>query len=137
MLLNRVELTLIWKFFYILLDTIDKDLSCSSDIQTGKRSTRKTKKSEELEIPMGFSKNGKEKNGMPLKRKNKIEKKPDDELRYDHIDHIPDVDKNLNATRCKNDHCTGKSHIWCTKCGVHLCLLSKRNCYADFHTKSD
>lgn len=48
------------KLFYILLDTIDKDLSCSSDIQTGKRSTRKRKKSEELEIPMGFLKNEKE-----------------------------------------------------------------------------
>lgn len=75
----------------------------------------------------------KHQNTTCLKEKNKTEKKPHNRLRYDQINHLPEVDKNRNSTRCKNEDCKHKSHIWCSKCNVHLCLQSNRNCFKDFH----
>lgn len=60
--------------------------------------------------------------------------RPSKAVRTDAIDHLPDVDKNKEATRCKNKDCKGKTHVFCTKCQVHLCLLSYRNCFVAFHT---
>lgn len=70
---------------------------------------------------------------VSLKKKNTAEKKPHNRLRYDQISHFPAVDTNRNGTRCKNENCTQKTHFLCTKCNVHLCLKSDRNCYKDFH----
>lgn len=61
----------------------------------------------------------------------KMKKKPRNELRYDEISHFPEVDKKRNASRCKD--CKGSTHFFCSKCNVHLCLNSNRNCFEDFH----
>ena len=48
----------------------------------------------------------------------------------DKVDHFPEFHEKQN--RCR--HCkTGFSHVMCTKCKVYLCLVKKRNCFADFH----
>jgi len=56
-----------------------------------------------------------------------------DELRYDHINHLPEFDDLKDATFCKNEGCSKKSHLTCTKCNVHLCLTKKRNCFYEYH----
>ncbi|XP_060845829.1 piggyBac transposable element-derived protein 3-like [Rhopalosiphum padi] len=62
---------------------------------------------------------------------------PSDAIRYDTIDHIPAVDRLKNPTKCKNPECSIKhrTHTFCEKCDVHLCLSSDRNCFKEFHTK--
>lgn len=67
--------------------------------------------------------------------KSKIEQIPDDAIRFSHVFHIPEVDNNRNATRCKNFPCQKKTHTKCSTCNVHLCLMSNRNCYKQFHLK--
>lgn len=56
---------------------------------------------------------------------------PSDAIRYDTIDHIPAVDRLKNPTKCKNPECSRKhrTHTFCEKCDVHLCLSSDRNCF--------
>lgn len=71
----------------------------------------------------------------PSKR-NKTEKKPTNSLRYDSKGHFPEFDKNDNATRCKNENCRFKTHLFCTKCNIHLCLTTSRNCFKNFHLLS-
>lgn len=44
------------------------------------------------------------------------------------------LEYNKEATRCKNKDSKGKTHVLCTKCQVHLCLLSYINCFLAFHT---
>jgi len=56
-----------------------------------------------------------------------------DALRYDRINHLPEFDDLKDATLCKNEGCSKKSHVKCTKCNVHLCLTKKRNCFYDYH----
>ncbi|CAI6348887.1 unnamed protein product [Macrosiphum euphorbiae] len=56
-----------------------------------------------------------------------------DELRYDHINHLPEFDDLKDATLCKNEGCSKKSHTTCTKCNVHLCMTKKRNCFYEYH----
>jgi len=62
---------------------------------------------------------------------------PSDAIRYDTIDHIPAVDRLKNPTKCKHPECSRKhrTHTFCEKCDVHLCLSSDRNCFKEFHTK--
>lgn len=64
----------------------------------------------------------------------KTEKKPLNEIRYDTVNHLPDVDNSKNGSRCKNENCEFKTHVFCTKCQVHLCLIKGRNCFKKFHT---
>lgn len=64
----------------------------------------------------------------------KVEKRPDNSTRYDNIGHLPEIDRNSNPVRCKNEGCQLKSYIYCSKCQVHLCLIQGRNCYKSFHT---
>lgn len=61
-----------------------------------------------------------------------------DAIRYDTIDHIPAVDRLKNLTKCKNLECSRKhrTHTFCEKCDVHLCLSSDRNCFKEFHIKN-
>ena len=56
---------------------------------------------------------------------------PTQAARYDKIDHFPGIDKVRRM--CKNDGCSGKTNIVCSKCKVNLCLNSKANCFAQFH----
>lgn len=67
------------------------------------------------------------------KQRKREQIRPSVAVRSDSIDHLPDVDKNKEATRCKMKDCKGKTHYFCTKCQVHLCLLSYRNCFMAFH----
>lgn len=71
-----------------------------------------------------------------IKLKSASEKKPSVELRFDRLDHLPDIDEKANASRCKNIGCAKKTHIYCTKCNLHLCLTQRRNCFKLFHTDS-
>lgn len=64
----------------------------------------------------------------------KEEQRPSTAIRKDTVDHLPQFDQKKDATRCKNKCCKGKTHVFCLKCNVHLCLSSKRNCFFEFHT---
>uniref|UniRef100_A0A8C1QN76 PiggyBac transposable element-derived protein domain-containing protein n=1 Tax=Cyprinus carpio TaxID=7962 RepID=A0A8C1QN76_CYPCA len=48
--------------------------------------------------------------------------------------HLPEMVALKNPMRCRAQGCTGKSHVRCMTCNVHLCLQSERNCFAAFHT---
>lgn len=63
---------------------------------------------------------------------------PLDVSRYDRLDHMPKIDCLKNATKCKNPMCSrnNRTHFYCTKCNVHLCLTKERNCFAEFHKKN-
>jgi len=54
-------------------------------------------------------------------------------LRYDGFDHWPMFVSAVNNTRCKNEQCSGKTYWKCSKCNVHLCLHSNRNCFTQYH----
>lgn len=71
----------------------------------------------------------------PAKRRQQ-EHRPLPEVTLDTVDHLPEFDDKEEPTRCKNTNC-GKfrSHWFCKKCKVHLCLTSKRNCFSSFHSK--
>jgi hypothetical protein len=55
-------------------------------------------------------------------------------MRYDGSDHWPIFVSALNNTRCKNEKCSGKTYWKCSKCNVHLCLNSNKNCFTQYHT---
>jgi hypothetical protein len=54
-------------------------------------------------------------------------------VQYDFFDHMPSHNQKPLPLRCKNDHCTFQSHLFCEKCQVHLCL--NRNYFKNFHQK--
>ncbi|XP_022174122.1 piggyBac transposable element-derived protein 3-like [Myzus persicae] len=60
-----------------------------------------------------------------------------DAVRYDRIYHMPQMDSLKNATKCKNPTCSrnNRTHFFCKKCNVHLCLTRDRNCFEEYHTK--
>lgn len=66
-----------------------------------------------------------------LKRSN--EKRPSNELRYDQRGHLPKFDQQKNATRCKKENCESRTHVYCVKCNVHLCIAKNKHCFNDFH----
>lgn len=67
------------------------------------------------------------------KKRAKYQKKPENKVRYQKQNHLPEFDSNKNATRCKNENCISRTHIFCTKCNVHLCIAKNRNCFKEFH----
>lgn len=75
------------------------------------------------------------------KRKNdgntKLSSKQIKTNRYDGLSHWPAIDSRKNASRCKNEGCTFKTHFYCSKCEVHLCIRQARNCFEDFHILDD
>lgn len=72
----------------------------------------------------------------PVQAKKKKEARPFVEKRYDGYNHIPTVDeKKKDNSRCKLEGCKNKTHIYCTKCEVHVCLIKGRNCFSKFHLK--
>lgn len=66
-------------------------------------------------------------------KKRKRENRPDFSIRFDGKGHLPAKENWDNATRCKLESCKKKSHVYCTKCNVHLCLEAERNCFLKFH----
>lgn len=71
---------------------------------------------------------------VTTKARKREQVRPSKAVRTDAVDHLPDVDSQKEASRCKEKGCKGKTHVFCTKCKVHLCLLSYRNCFKSFHT---
>ncbi|XP_050293817.1 piggyBac transposable element-derived protein 3-like [Anthonomus grandis grandis] len=70
----------------------------------------------------------------PVKRK--VETRPLVEVQFDRVDHMPQFDDKKEATRCKVAECKGRSHVFCEKCRVHLCINKNRNCFLTFHRSS-
>lgn len=68
----------------------------------------------------------------PPQKKNR-EQRPDFSLRFNGKNHLPAKENYDHATRCKLEGCKMKTHVYCTKCNVHLCLEPERNCYLKFH----
>jgi len=58
--------------------------------------------------------------------------KASDELRYDHMNHLPRFDNLKHATLCQHEDCSKKTHVTCKKCNVYLCITSNRNCFYDY-----
>lgn len=78
------------------------------------------------------SSNRKNNNDMEkLKRAN--EKRPSHEVRYDQRGHFAKFDDEKNATRCKKENCESRTHMFCVKCNVHLCIAKNKHCFYDFH----
>lgn len=61
------------------------------------------------------------------------EKRPMNEIRYDAVNHWPELDGKKTGARCKNENCKQKSQFFCSKCEVHLCLTKDRNCFKKYH----
>lgn len=59
-----------------------------------------------------------------------------EEIRLDGKNHLPIHDQKHSAGRCAFK-CGQKTHWLCTKCRVHLCLTTKRNCFLEFHTNDN
>lgn len=72
----------------------------------------------------------------PDSKKSRHEIRPLFDLRYDGFDHLPLHDENKNASRCKFEGCDGKSRVFCSKCAVHLCLNSRKNCFHAYHVSN-
>lgn len=53
--------------------------------------------------------------------------------RFDRFDHFSLYDDKKSTSRCKNVTCAQQTHWYCSKCDVHLCLKSDRNCFYEFH----
>lgn len=70
---------------------------------------------------------------VPQKR-TKQEMRPLKEIRLDQTNHLLLHDQKKESGRCKFPSCTGKSHITCSKCKVHLCLNASKNCFFKFHS---
>ncbi|XP_060846578.1 piggyBac transposable element-derived protein 3-like [Rhopalosiphum padi] len=58
---------------------------------------------------------------------------PTDDVRKDKFDHFPEFDTKGHTSRCKNPGCKRKTHIFCIKCNIHLCLDGTSNCFYNFH----
>lgn len=69
---------------------------------------------------------------QPSKKiKTPVEARPEDDSRFDKLDHFAIF---REKGRCRN--CTsGQTYVFCRKCNVRLCLLPNRNCFVDFHCK--
>lgn len=59
----------------------------------------------------------------------------EDIFRFDGNNHWALHDDKQFRSRCKVKTCNFFSHLYCQKCGVHLCLTSKRNCFYDYHCR--
>ncbi|CAF2639498.1 unnamed protein product [Rotaria sp. Silwood2] len=76
-----------------------------------------------------------EENEPPTKKLREARSSVTDVARYDNSNHWPLFVSALNNTRCKNDNCSGKTYWQCSKCNVHLCLNSSKNCFNEYHTR--
>lgn len=68
-------------------------------------------------------------------RKPPNEFRPPQEARYDGYKHFPEIDNKKDNSRCKMEGCKLKTHVFCKKCEVHLCLTKDRNCFFSFHSR--
>ncbi|XP_039287703.1 piggyBac transposable element-derived protein 3-like isoform X2 [Nilaparvata lugens] len=63
------------------------------------------------------------------------EVRPIVEVQKDLVDHMPFLDNEVAGKRCKNGICQKRTHFYCDKCNVHLCIKKERSCFAQFHRK--
>uniref|UniRef100_A0A6P7HIX9 PiggyBac transposable element-derived protein 3-like n=1 Tax=Diabrotica virgifera virgifera TaxID=50390 RepID=A0A6P7HIX9_DIAVI len=66
-------------------------------------------------------------------KKKKTEIRPLRDLRFDGYHHLPQYDDKKKSSRCKNEGCKSRTHIF--RQTVHLCILKERNCFSIFHSK--
>ena len=54
-------------------------------------------------------------------------------VRFDGKNHLPKcTDGYKQRKQCA--HCKRSTNVYCSKCNVHLCCHSRRNCYVPYHT---
>lgn len=72
----------------------------------------------------------------PTINRRRVERQPIAEVRLDGVGHLPEFDDkpSHSQTRCKLPNCKGKTHIFCGKCRVHLCIRNQQNCFLLYHT---
>ena len=69
----------------------------------------------------------------PFKRRkviNPLEK----EERLDGLNHFPEFLAAKNASKCRNEGCSSRTRVMCTKCKLYLCV-NGNNCFKSYHTK--
>ncbi|GAA6231160.1 piggyBac transposable element-derived protein 3-like [Lates japonicus] len=59
--------------------------------------------------------------------------RPLPEGQFNMMDHMPNYDERKEATRRKRPQYTGKTHVFCDKCKIHLCFVPHRNCFKEAH----
>lgn len=59
---------------------------------------------------------------------------PPYQIRFDRIDHLPEIRASKSRNRCRREACTLKTNNFCVKCKVYLCNKEGRSCFKDFHT---
>ena len=55
-------------------------------------------------------------------------------VRFDGKNHLPMCTDGYSK-RKQSAECISSTNVYCSKCNVHLCMFSKRNCYEPYHTK--
>lgn len=55
------------------------------------------------------------------------ENRPPHNQRYDQRGHFPKTDERKNGTRCKKEGCVSRTHFYCVKCDVHLCIANGKD----------
>lgn len=78
-------------------------------------------------------KRGRPSNEVTLKPKRRcLEPSPSKNIQMDGVGHWPVWTK--ERERCKLQGCKGKSRVKCSKCKVHLCCNSNKNCFLNYHS---
>lgn len=58
---------------------------------------------------------------------------PAKEVRKLGSEHLPIAEDLKDAARCRNENCSGRTRVRCSKCNIFLCILKNRNCFFEFH----
>ena len=90
-------------------------------IKMEKKKGRPSNESCLMPSPQGPQRSGLQARGKP---------KPLTDVRFDGVGHWPKYGARL---RCKEEGCNKKTHVYCQKCQMNLCLLKERNCFSTFH----
>lgn len=60
---------------------------------------------------------------------------PQDEIRYDGMNHWPEFLDRSGKKTCKQPGCKSETQMFCTKCKLNLCIGNNKTCFVDFHNK--
>lgn len=85
------------------------------------------------EDPLDISFSDDEADAMPGKRRPVIPQ-PSESLRTSGAKHFPKMVQQKNASRCRNNGCSGKTRVQCTGCKMFLCIAVGRDCFLDYHS---
>lgn len=69
----------------------------------------------------------------PKSKKPKRTYTPQDDIRYDRIDHWCIFRDRSGKKQCKNPGCTSETQAFCVKCELSLCNSPAKSCFYDFH----